>query len=161
MFMPKPSVSIVPPVSELTAVAVAPVDDPVPATSLAVIALFSDELAKLAFPDVDLAVLRRQADEIRAQAVVVARAREALEVATAALAIRTTALADSANRGIAYARIYADAHPERQALKDALDALAPPARTTANLTASGKRRGRPPRQSAELMFAVETPATES
>lgn len=146
--MPTPSISVVPPEPEVT------VDDPVRAEHCAVIELFTNQLAKVAFPDVDAALLRRQADEVRAEALAVARAREALEAAQHKLAARTAVLGDTVARGLAYARIYADAHPDRHALATAITALAAPVPPPS--AAPAKRRGRPPRQSAEL-FATAAP----
>jgi hypothetical protein len=148
--MPAPSISVVPPEPEIS------VDDPVRAEHRAVIELFTNQLAKVAFPDVDAALLRRQADEVRAEAIAVARAREALEAAQRKLADRSTALGDTVTRGLAYARIYADAHPDRNALATAITALAAPVITPPS-SAPAKRRGRPPRQSAEL-FATAAPS---
>lgn len=152
MFMP--AISIVPPSS------VPPVDDPVPAEHRAVIDLFTSQLAKVSFPDVDAALLRRQADEVRAEVLAVARAREALDAAQAKLAARTAALGESTARGLAYARIYAEAHPHRAGLASAIAALAAP--PPAPPAAPAKRRGRPPKQSAELFAsasASEEPAS--
>ncbi|NVB84832.1 MAG: hypothetical protein HOV81_41060 [Kofleriaceae bacterium] len=148
--MPSPSISVVPPEPEIT------VEDPVRAEHRAVIELFANQLAKVAFPDVDAALLRRQAEEVRAEAIAVARAREALEAAQHKLADRTAVLGDTVARGLAYARIYADAQPDRHALAASIAALAAPMSTTP-AAPPAKRRGRPPRQSAEL-FA--TPAAE-
>ena len=54
---------------------IVPDEDPVPADVRAVIELFGSQLAKIAFPDVDAASLRREVDELRAEAKQVARAR--------------------------------------------------------------------------------------
>ena len=134
-------------------------DDPVPAALQAVIDLFAGPLAKIGFPDVDAALLRRQADEVRTQAIAVARAREQLETAQAQLASRTATLGETAARGVAYARIYAESHPDRQALAGALAALSD-ATTPTPPSPPPKRRGRPPRQSAEL-FATATPVDDA
>jgi hypothetical protein len=142
--MSKPTISIIPPASA---------DDPIPAQHRAVIELFSNQLAKVAFPDVDATLLRRHADEVRAAALEVARARDALDAAQTRLAERTALLGETAARGLAYARIYADAHPDRHALATAIAELAEPGPPL--LSSPIKRRGRPPRQSVEL-FA--TPA---
>ena len=147
--MPLTSIVFVPPEREVT------VDDPVRAEHRAVIDLFANQLANVAFPDVDAALLRRQADEVRAEAIAVARARDALEAAQRKLADRTIVLGDTVARGLAYARIYADANPDRHALATALAALAAPV-VTPPAAAPAKRRGRPPRQSAEL-FATAAP----
>ncbi len=131
------------------------VDDPVPSEVHAVIDLFASQLAKVAFPEIDAASLRRQAEELRTEAKAVARAREALEVAQQGFASRLSALTDTAGRAVAYARIYSEAHPDRTALATAIAALSEP-RTPPppTLTANGKRRGRPPRRSAELFDAA-------
>jgi hypothetical protein len=147
--MPSPTISVVPSEPEVI------VDDPVRAEHRAVIELFANQLAKVTFPDVDAALLRRQADEVRAEAIAVARAREALDAAQQKLVERTAMLGDTVARGLAYARIYADAHPDRHGLASAIAALAAPAVTPA-AAAPVKRRGRPPRQSAEL-FATAAP----
>ena len=134
-----------------------PPEDPVPTEVSGVIELFATQLAKVAFPEIDAATLRRQADELRAEAKAVARAREALDAALASFAARRGALCDTAARAIAYARIYSQAHPDRAALATAIAALSETkpvavasASASASATATGKRRGRPPRRSAEL-----------
>ncbi len=126
--------------------------DAVPPEARAVLELFTTELAKVGFPDVDAATLKRQADELRAEAKAVARAQQALDEMSATLAAHAAALAQTAARALAYARIYADAHPDRTGLVTALGALdaatvRPPATGAIHLP---KRRGRPRRQSAEL-----------
>jgi len=131
------------------------VEDPVPPAIHAVIELFATQLAKVAFPEVDAGSLRRQADDVRNEAKVVARAREALDAALAGLATRMATLDATAARAVAYARIYSEAHPDRAALATALAALSDPAPPiVTGVTATGKRRGRPPRRSAELFDAA-------
>jgi hypothetical protein len=137
----------------MTMVAPAAVEDPVPAQVSGVIELYATQLAKVAFPEIDAGSLRRQADELRAEARSVARAREALDAALASFAARRVALGEIAARAVAYARIYSQAHPDRAALATAIAALSetkPVAVAAAAGTATGKRRGRPPRRSAEL-----------
>jgi hypothetical protein len=132
----------------------APLEDPVPASVLAVIELYADQLAKVAFPEIDAGSLRKQAEELRGEAKAVARAREQLEAARTSFATRMTSLTETCARAVAYARIYSDAHPDRVALATAISQLSMPTATTAapapGLTANGKRRGRPPKRSAEL-----------
>jgi hypothetical protein len=94
-----PIISVVPSEPEAT------VDDPVRAEHRAVIELFASQLAKVPFPDVDAALLRRQADEVRAEAIAVAKAREALDAAQQKLVERNATLGDTVARGLAYARI--------------------------------------------------------
>jgi hypothetical protein len=134
-------------------VAPAAVEDPVSAEVRSVIELFATQLAKVSFPDIDAAALRRQADELRTEAKAVARAKEALDAALASYARRTAALGETAARAVAYARIYSEAHPDRHELAGALTALTQPrlaAAPAATAPPTGKRRGRPPKRSAEL-----------
>jgi len=158
MFMP-PNIAVVPASSSSTASsAPSPAsDDPVPAEVHAVIELFANQLAKVAFPEIDAGSLRRQADELRAEAKAVARAREALDAALAGFATRMTALTETAGRALAYARIYSEAHPDRQALATAITAMSvtsgEPSAIAAGPPVAGKRRGRPPKRSAELFDA--------
>ncbi|HEU4731836.1 MAG TPA: hypothetical protein VFT22_28270 [Kofleriaceae bacterium] len=135
------------------------IDDPVPAEVRAVIDLYANQLAKVSFPEIDAASLRRQADELRAEARVVARARDALEAQLASLAARKAVLAETAARAVAYARIYSEAHPDRAALASAIAALSrpPPPAPEAGALPPGKRRGRPPRRGAELFDAPTPP----
>jgi hypothetical protein len=128
-------------------------DDPVPEELRAVLALFAGALGELSFPDVDAAVLDRAADEVRASAHAVERARGALDAAQRALDERTAALAALAGRGLAYARIYADAHPELSGLADALGALEVPAAPRSG-TPRKPRRRRAEQPRPELPFAA-------
>src|SRR5215468_6205039 len=141
------------------AMAPASADDPVPGDVGGVIELFTTQLAKVAFPEIDAATLRRAADELRAEAQAVARARGALDAALTSFAARRVALGEIAARAIAYARIYSQAHPDRTALATAIAALSetrPVTVAAAAGAATGKRRGRPPRHSAELFERSET-----
>jgi hypothetical protein len=143
--MPSPNISVVAPVAASSSV-----DDPVPADVHAVIELFAGPLAKVSFPEIDAGTLRRQAEELRTESRAVARAREALEAAQASFAARRAALSETSARAVAYARIYSEAHPDREALATAIAALSEPAPIAAPGAPTGKRRGRPPRRSAEL-----------
>jgi hypothetical protein len=167
MFMSSPNMSVVASPSIVaspsppSATSATSTEDPVPAAVLAVIDLFANQLAKVTFPEIDAASLRRQADELRTEAKAVARAREALEAALGSLASRMAALDETAGRAVAYARIYSEAHPDRLALATAIAALSEPRPpVVAGLTANGKRRGRPPRRSAELFDAAAPGASE-
>lgn len=133
------------------------VEDPVTGELRAVIELFATELVKVPFPDVDAASLKRHAEDVRAEAVLVAKATQALEAARSAQAVKLADLARVAARAIAYAKIYAESHLERTALVAALAALETRPAPAAGVSPLPKRRGRPPRQSAEL-FSV--PAQE-
>lgn len=135
--------------------------DPVPAHARAVIDVFATHLAKVQFPDVDTAALRKLADEVRAEASAVARARDALTAALAASDARVAALTGACARAVAYAKVFSEAQPERRAIADALAALDAPAAAAA--TRTGKRRGRPPKvtpATSELFDAPRTDASE-
>jgi hypothetical protein len=154
--------AIVPPA--MVASATVSADDPVPREVSGVIELFATQLAKVAFPEIDAATLRRAADELRTEARAVARAREALDAALASFAARRVALGEIAARAIAYARIYSQAHPDRTALATAIAALSetkPVAVAAAAGAATGKRRGRPPRHGAELFERSDTGGGDS
>ncbi len=140
--MPSPTLISLPPS--------APEPDPVPEDVRGVIALFEGPLAKVAFPDVDAVALRRHADELRAETASVARASAALDAARASCEAKLSALRDTARRAIAYARIYGEAHPDRVALVAALAALSEASAPASAPAPSAKRRGRPPKQTAEL-----------
>jgi hypothetical protein len=123
-----------------------------------VIELFEKQLAKVSFPEVDASVLRRQAEELQAEATKVDKARAALEAALAANDSKLATLRDTAKRAIAYARIYSESHPDRAGLATALAELTAPSSNAAVLSA--KRRGRPRKQEVQL-FAMpdEVPET--
>lgn len=144
------------PSTPLTLVSSSPSElDPVPADVRAVIDLFATHLAKVAFPEVDAALLRTQADEVRVEAKAIAQAREALAAAEAKAEARLATLTELTTRAIAYAKIYGQAHPDRRAILDAVTALDGPTETPVT---SIKRRGRPPKQregSAELFVQSE------
>jgi hypothetical protein len=148
-----PGQAAIVPAAMVAPLAPASADDPVPGEVSGVIELFTTQLTQVAFPDIDAATLRRAADELRTEAQVVARARGALDAALGSFAARRVALGEIAARAIAYARIYSQAHPDRTALATAIAALSetkPVAVAAAAGAATGKRRGRPPRRSAEL-----------
>lgn len=84
-----------------------------PELARGVLELFSGAMASISFPDVDGAVLQRQTDLVLARRRSLEEARVALELATAELAQGLEELQSLADRGLAYARIYASAHPER------------------------------------------------
>ena len=136
-------------------------EDPIPAEVQAVIALFANQLTNVSFPDVDAAVLRRQADELRSEAEVAARARESLDAALAAYVTRLALLTETARRAVAYAKIYSEAHPDQRALATAIAALSASAPgMTACPTAPTRRRSRPVRRGAERHDPVRSAPPE-
>ena len=122
------------------------IDDPIPADLREIVALFHGPLAKTPFPDVDAASLEQYVDAVHDAASKLAVARAAVDLASARLGERVAALGATAKRGLAYARIYADAHPEHGELTRALADLRP---GSASGTAPGaRRRGRPPKSAS-------------
>lgn len=130
--------------------------DGVPEEARGVIELFSGQLASISFPDVDASVLERHAAAVQAERRAVEEARAALEAVTLELAKRTEELTVLARRGLAYAKIYAAAHPEKQELVAGLSRLEARERAP-KLREDGSpapRRGRPPKAPRpELPFA--------
>lgn len=162
-----PQLSSVAPVSTGVAPAAAPVDplalvEPslaaVPSELRAVLDLFSAELAGVSFPDVDSAILRQRLDELARLHADLEQARATLEHAQAQLDRSTDQLGQLAARGIAYARIYAEAHPERAELRDRLARLASPQPAEAEPAPTRRGRKRAPRP--ELPFEREELAGE-
>ncbi len=131
--------------------------DPLPTDVRAVVELFSTQLARVSFPDVDAAKFRQQEEALRTEATMVARAREALVAAEAAFARRLEELVDTTTRALAYARIYADADRSRGSLAAAIAAIASPS-PRGEPSIAPKRRGRPPKRSAELFDVATAPA---
>src|SRR5262245_2853348 len=133
--------------------------DPVPGELRTVLELFATDLRDVAFPGVDAAVLRRHADEVRARARDVDRARAVLEAALAALDERTRALEAVAGRGLAYARIFAADQPALAERLASLGATTPaPAREAA---APAPRRGRRPAVRPQLPLDGSSTADEA
>lgn len=135
--------------------------DGLPEEVRGVLQLFGAQLAQLSFPEVDAVVLARHGDEVLAQRRAVEAARLALEEAAAELARRTEELSSLARRGLAYAKIYAAAHPERAELAaelSRLDGRERPVKVAPKREdgSPAPRRGRPPKTPRpELPFAVE------
>lgn len=133
--------------------------DPLPADLQAVVALFDAHLAGVSFPDVDAARLRGLADDVRRLSAEADVARRAMQQAEASAAAALDALRAGAQRGLAYARIYAGALPEPDGLMAAIDAVATPARP-ATPDVPPRRRGRPRKDAAAQLFAVPAPVPE-
>ena len=124
--------------------------DPIPPELRGVLALFRDQLDGVAFPDVDAAALARLSDHAARRAHEVAMAQLALRAAEEAAALALAALRAAADRGLAYARIYAGGEPRRDALLASIDALATPPRAPS--AEPPKRRGRPPKAASASLF---------
>lgn len=133
-----------------------PSADDLPELSAAV-ELFGRELAAVSFPDVDAAILRKAAEALRARRLEVERAAELLREARAGFAEQAEELRLLARRGLAYARIYADAHPELGALHAALTRLERPGDEPTADHGAAPRRGRRRAPRPELPFLPTEP----
>jgi hypothetical protein len=130
-------------------------NDPVPPAIRGILALFAGELREQRFGDLDAASLEALADEARARAREVEKARAELDRTIVALEEAREALATRARQGLAYAEIYAASDPELRAKIDALVSSEPP-RT------AEKRSGAPKRKPAKKVSidASELPFPE-
>jgi hypothetical protein len=99
---------------------ITPARDPVSEPIAALIDVFGAHAAGLCFPDVDHATLEGLAAELRQAAAEVERCERALQQARQVLDERRDALRARAERGLAYARIYAD---DDQALREQLEGI--------------------------------------
>ena len=132
----------------------------VPGELAAVVRLFEASLPDVSFPDVDAKQLGALAAEVQRAATDVDRARTALVEAERAASEATQALRAATHRGLAYARVYADADPARRPLRAALDelgAMGAPA-TGKPAAVASKKRGRPRKVQPDPLFTL-APAT--
>jgi hypothetical protein len=110
-------------------------DEPLGAPLRDVLALFADELADVRFPDVDDATLRSAAAVVAEAHAEVRRLEAALQDARRALDEAHDALVVRAQRGMAYARVFADGDV---ALLARLDSIALPRGRGARASSSGQ-----------------------
>jgi chromosome condensin MukBEF ATPase and DNA-binding subunit MukB len=89
--------------------------DPTSALSRSVIELYTEELADVRFPDLDLATLELARDELTSAQQELERIEAELDRVRAALDAKVQALDATAERALAYARIYAERDPELSA----------------------------------------------
>jgi hypothetical protein len=104
--------------SQPTISAATPQRDPVPSLAHEVITLFADALADVRFPDLDSERLEQLAAGARAAQLELERAEDALLQAQTRVAEHAAVLLAAAERGLAYARVFAqgdDALSERLA----------------------------------------------
>lgn len=111
--------------------------------------LFTNELAKVQFPDVDAAALNLAADRVTEQEAAVARAEALLSAAREQLQDSQDALLHKAQRALSYAQVFAqeDAVLSARLAQISLPRSSRRARTEAPLIADAavtpKKRGRP------------------
>ncbi len=121
--------------------------------------IFAEALAGVSFPDVDGKALAVQAAQVEERAAEVRRLEATLDDARRRLAEAHEALAVRAQRAMAYARVFADGDA---ALSARLEGLALPrvrgartvtaAATTPASDGAPRRRGRPPKSAAPVLF---------
>lgn len=87
-------------------------DDPISPAIQAVLDLFEEDLAAVKFADVDRQVLGEDAEKVRERAQEVRKAEAVLAAAREALQESQDALTARCQRGLAYARIYAEDNEE-------------------------------------------------
>lgn len=110
---------------------------PIPSPVQAIIELFAGPLSELSFADVDKARFSELAAQVEASAAEVAAQEAALAAQRQVLAERQEALLNLAQRGLAYARVYAEGDAE---LTQQLAAIALP-RPAKRVKAEGKAEG--------------------
>lgn len=144
--------------------------EPISPSLQALLDLFSSAAASLKFPDMDSHVLETAAQQVRAQAEKVTRARAAWEAARSDLIEGQDALLATGQRALAYLRIYAEEHPDLSARLDGISLPRIPrkgARSDASseveagiAAAAPRRRGRPPKVPApDLLFTQSVTAS--
>lgn len=94
--------------------------DPIPEAVRQVVDLFEDALVDVQFPDVDKASLEEGMAAVRAQADAVDRIRGELEAARQGLQRAQESLRTQAQRGLAYAKVYAEGD---ESLTERLDGI--------------------------------------
>lgn len=140
-------------------------DSPIDPNIYRLLELFRGELAEVRFPEVDREVLESLAGEVTAQHERAQALRAELSDAEERLAAARTALLDRAGAGLAYARLYAERHPELGE-KLAGIALAPAAKRgrkprkpravkSSGVEAEASAQRRPRRMSAEPAAPLE------
>ncbi len=120
----------------------------VPAAVRSLQRIFAEELAGVGFPDVSADSLTAEIERVRERAVAVAQARATLEGARAALDDAQQRLVNHAERGLAYARVFAEGN---DALAEILASLS---LTPAVPAPPKKRRGRPPKRAKAEQLAL-------
>ncbi|MCX4245158.1 hypothetical protein [Paraliomyxa miuraensis] len=100
---------------------ITPARDPVSEPLAALITVFGEHAGSLCFPDVDHPILEDLAAELRQAAAEVDRQERALAAARHDLDERTRALRTRAERGLAYARIFAEDDDELRQQLETID----------------------------------------
>lgn len=137
-----------------------PKRDPLTPFCREVLQLYSEALADVRFPDLDLSSLQSSAEQARAAQLAVERVEAKLEVARAQLQQQLDAMTAMAERGLAYAQVFARSDAALQARVDRVAGVA------ANVPGAEpriKRRARRSKveQDANLFASQATPGEET
>ncbi len=116
-------------------------NDPVPAVAARVLELFHGPLSDVRFPDVDRASLDADAAAVREASEAVRDAEAALSAAKDALEAAQRVLRERAQRGLSYARIFAETRPD---LANAIGGSGAVASAASEAAPTRRRRARRP-----------------
>jgi len=132
-----------------------PLIDVTPTLARQVIDLYSEELAEVRFPDLDLSALLYAQAELHAAQLEVERVEADLADKRAELEVRSQALVAKAERALAYARIFAQGDdqlaPRLGEIGRRKGSLTQPSQSpsSSGLIPAPKRRGRKPKSEEE------------
>lgn len=131
--------------------------DPIPQLARVTIELYSTLLREVRFPDLDHELLEGAAEEVRDAQQEVECIETALEQARAVVREKTAQLNAQADRGLAYARIFAAGNADLSARVGEIERLG---RTHASVAEAPKKRGRPRKGQQESgLFGDEVEAS--
>jgi len=117
-----------------------PTGDAIPAFARDVIALYSEAMAEVRFPDLDLEVLESTAAELRTALLCVERATAELEAARTAAQRHGELLQSRAERALSYARVFSEGD---ELLSKRIAAIGCSTSAKVAQNAPPKKRGRP------------------
>jgi len=122
---------------------------PIPPNVAEVLALFTDQLDKVAFPDLSAETLKKHGDQVQAKLKQVQKAEVALASAQQELNASQQDLTALAARALAYARIYAEDKPELAQRLEAIKLRPPKQPRQAQAKAARPKADKPKKDRAE------------
>lgn len=135
-----------------------PQRDPVPPLAREVIALFSEALPSVRFPDLDVALLEGMTEELLSAQVEAERLEAELETARNRVQMQVDLLSSRAQRALSYARVFAEGNAELSARVAEVREHEPSARRE---PAPTKKRGRQRKNEAGQDLFDEPSQTEA
>lgn len=136
----------------------APVRDPLSPLAREVLSLFSEALADVRFPDIDLAVLASAAEDLRGAQRDAEQLESRVTAARAVVAAQAEALTAQALRALAYARVFAESAPD---VAHRVAAIEQQQLASLPHPEGIKRRGRPRKtEPEETLFTAAAPSLE-